>query len=76
LADKAPWKPINFPSNQEVLAWLDDFPESATKGIGMGDLSIRKEWESCCQKYTMSCVRVWTLDQDLAGLDKPAARRQ
>ena len=70
VADDAPWKPINFPSNEEVLGWLDAFPDSATKGIGMGDLSIRKEWEACCGRYALSRVRVWTLDNDLAGLDR------
>ena len=75
LADEAPWKPINFPSNQEVLGWLDAFPESAMKGVGMGDLSIRQEWEVCCRQYAMSRVWVWTLDRDLAGLDRPARRR-
>lgn len=75
LADEAPWKPINFPSNQEVFSWLDAFPDSATKRVGMGDLSIRQEWESCCNRYPMSRVRVWTLDGDLAGLDRPVRRR-
>lgn len=36
----------------------------------MGDLSIKKEWEDLCAKYRMSRVRVWTLDNDLAGLDR------
>lgn len=70
LADEAPWKPINFPSNQEVLSWLDAFPDAAMQGLGMGDLSIKKEWEDPCSKYRMSRVRVWTLDDDLAGLDR------
>lgn len=72
LADEAPWKPINFPSNFEVLAWLDAFPDAAMQGLGMGDLSITKEWETLCAKYRMSRVRVWTLDDDLAGLDRAA----
>ena len=75
LADEAPWKPINFPSNQEVLSWLDAFPESATRGMGMGDLSIKKEWEELCRRHPMSQVWVWTLDEDLAGLDRPVSRR-
>ena len=75
LADEAPWKPINFPSNQEILSWLDAYPDSATKGVGMGDLSIRKEWESCCHRCSMSRVWVWTLDGDLAGLDRTVRRR-
>ena len=74
LADEAPWKPINFPSNREVLTWLDAFPESATQGVGMGDLSIKQEWASCCDRYAMSHVWVWALDGDLAGLVRPARR--
>jgi predicted nucleic acid-binding protein len=70
LADEAPWRPVNFPSNEQVLKWLDAFTDSATEGVGMGDLSIRKEWESCCDKFAMSRVWVWTLDKDLAGLDR------
>jgi len=73
LADEAPWKPINFPSNQEVLSWLDAFPDAAMQGLGMGDLSVKKEWEDLCAKYRMSRVRVWALDDDLAGLDRTVA---
>ena len=43
LADEAPSKPINFPSNLEVLSWLEAFPDAAMQGLGMGDLSIKKE---------------------------------
>jgi hypothetical protein len=75
LDNQAPWKPVNFPTNQEVLGWLDAFPESATRRVGMGDLSILKEWEACCRQYSLSHVWVWTLDHDLAGLDRPATQR-
>ena len=74
LANEAPWKPIKFPANQEVLKWLNAFPDSAMKGIGMGDLSICQEWDACCHQYSMSRVWVWTLDRDLAGLNRPATR--
>ncbi|MFG0593803.1 hypothetical protein ACF8OH_04740 [Delftia sp. WSY_9] len=70
LNDEAPWKPINFPANHEVLGWLDTFTDAATHGMGVGDLSIKKEWEALCSKHGMSRVRVWTLDADLAGLDR------
>ena len=75
LADEAPWKPINFPSNSEVLAWLDAFPNAATQGIGMGDLSIKMEWEELCRRHPLSRVWVWTLDNDLAGLDRRVRSR-
>lgn len=70
LANEAPWKPINFPSAEVVLGWLDEFPDSAMRGVGMGDLSIRQEFQDCCRRYPMSRVRVWTLDRDLAGLEQ------
>lgn len=70
LANEAPWKPINFPSTEDVLSWLHEFPDAATQGLGMGDLSIKMEWQVICSKYRMSRVRVWTLDSDLAGLDR------
>ena len=76
LSDQAPWKPINFPSNDEVLGWLGAFPDSATQGVGMGDLSIKKEWEELCRRYGLSHVWVWALDGDLAGLDRRAPPRR
>ena len=76
LAGEAPWKPINFPSNQEVLSWLDAFPDAATQRVGMGDLSIKQEWTALCSRHAFSRVWVWTLDGDLAGLDRPARRRR
>lgn len=76
LSNEAPWKPINFPSNQEVLSWLDAFPDSATQGIGMGDLSIKMEWEELCRRHPMSRVWVWTLDGDLADLDRRVGPRR
>jgi len=75
LSNEAPWKPINFPSNEEVLGWLEAFPDSATHGIDMGDLSIKKEWEELCRRHRMSRVWVWALDGDLAELDRPISRR-
>lgn len=52
------------------------FPDAAMQGLGMGDLSIKKEWKALCAKYRMSRVRLWTLDVDLAGLDRAGAVRR
>jgi hypothetical protein len=46
------------------------------QGLGMGDLSIKKEGEDLCAKYLMSRVRVWTLDADLAGRDGAVIARR
>ena len=69
LNGQAPWKPMNFPSHAHLLEWLADFPDCAMRQVGMGDLSIQKEWALLCRQYPMTRVRVWTLDADLSGLD-------
>ena len=70
LSGDAPWKPMRFPDQETLTAWLDDFPDAAMRGLGMGDLSIWKDWQKQCTLYPMSRVRVWSLDDDLAGLDR------
>jgi hypothetical protein len=55
---------------QDVLRWLEGFPDAATRCMGMGDLSIQQEWQTCCTRYPLSHVWVWTLDSDLAALDR------
>jgi hypothetical protein len=74
LNDVAPWKPMNFPSATHLLGWLGEFPDSAMRQVGMGDLSIKKEWAQLCVKYPMSRVRVWSVDADLHGLDQFPSR--
>jgi hypothetical protein len=70
LKDIAPWKPLNFPNHADLLAWLGSFPDSAMRKVGMGDLSIQKEWEQLCQKFPMSQVVIWSADSDLRGFDR------
>lgn len=67
LRDEAPWKPMSFPGDAQLLTWLDAFPEHAMRQIGMGDLSIIKAWEQLCGRFPMSEVRIWTVDGDLDG---------
>jgi hypothetical protein len=69
LDDVAPWKPLNFPRHEDLSAWLVQFPDSASKKIGMGDLSIQHEWTHLCRKFPMSRVLIWTVDADLQGYD-------
>lgn len=76
LNDEAPWKPIHFPDHERLASWLTDFPDAAMRGHGMGDHSIRKEWESQCDQFPLSRVIVWSLDDDLAGLDRAAHHSQ
>ncbi|HMW22209.1 MAG TPA: hypothetical protein PKC59_02145 [Burkholderiaceae bacterium] len=76
LDGEAPWRPMQFPESETMATWLDEFPDAAMKGLGIGDLSIQKDWEALCERHPLSPVRVWTLDSDLAGLDRRPGRRR
>lgn len=70
LRGESPWRMTQFPSNDQVLTWLNEFPNSVSQGVGFGDLSIIKEWESTCAKHPMSIVVIWSKDVDLAGYER------
>jgi len=71
---EAPYQPSEFPNSNEVISWLAEFPDHAgrnksqdkiTEGTSFGDLSIIKEFEKCCAKFSMSEIFIWSLDEDL-----------
>lgn len=70
LEGEAPWKPLNLPSHHDLSAWLLDFPDSAMRQVGMGDLSIQKEWAALCTKHPLTRVAIWSADADLQGFDR------
>ncbi len=70
LRGESPWRMTQFPSNEQVLTWLNEFPNCVSRGVGFGDLSIIKEWESACAKHPMSTVVIWSKDADLAGYER------
>lgn len=70
----APWSPAEIPTEQEILLWLEDFPQRAgenkssdkpNEGTSLGDLTIIKEFDKCCSRFSMSEIFVWSLDSDL-----------
>ena len=73
LAGRAPWRLIPGPEADqlaELADLLDSFPEYAMRGVGMVDLSIVKAWESACTRHPGRHVRIWSLDNHLAGYDR------
>lgn len=70
---EAPWKPSQFPQTEEILSWIDQFPELAGKnkapnkqeGTSFGDLSIIQEFHKACNRFPMTEVFIWSLDGDL-----------
>lgn len=67
IAGEAPWSPMDFPLEQEMRTWLEEFPARAAQGISLGDLSIVKIWEQQCQLNKARPVRIWSHDQHLQG---------
>jgi hypothetical protein len=73
FSDDAPWRPTIFPTQEEILSWIDTFPDYAGKnktpdrleGTSFGDLSIIQEFHKACNRFPMSEVFIWSLDSDL-----------
>jgi hypothetical protein len=69
----APWAPSPFPQIEEILLWIDQFPDLAGKnkkphkmeGTSFGDLSIIQEFQKACNLFPMREVFIWSLDSDL-----------
>jgi hypothetical protein len=70
----APWRPIRLPDLQEIGAWMNEFTNHATRGLGMGDLSIIKEWQGACARHPHLRVLIWSLDAALAACDRRPAQ--
>jgi hypothetical protein len=71
---QAPYAPSDFPDKNEVLTWLDLFPDLAGKnskddtkleGTSFGDLSIIEEYKKAVRLNQRSEVFIWSLDRDL-----------
>jgi hypothetical protein len=69
IAGETPWTVMQVPTLDEVTLWLTDFPDSATQGKGMGDLSIVQEWEKSRRLFPNRRVFIWSLDTHLQGYD-------
>lgn len=73
LKGETPWSLTQFPKTEEILLWIDKFPDLAGKnkatdkyeGTSFGDLSIIEEFNKSCQRFRMSEVFIWSLDSDL-----------
>lgn len=69
IEGEAPWTPVPFWENTDLLDWLKVFPDSAMRSVGLGDLSMSKLWEQQCILHAARRVFVWTLDAHLKKCD-------
>jgi hypothetical protein len=67
---QSPFSPTQIHDTEEVNTWLDDFPDHAMQGIGIGDRSIIAVWEQQCELNPSRRVAIWTYDDDLEGYDR------
>lgn len=68
-----PWtvpQPLLAP--EDLQRYLSEFPDCAMRRIGLGDLSIIKEYERQCQLHQARRVFIWSLDHHLSAYDRPA----
>lgn len=66
----SPFTAIDFVESEKMLQWLDEFPDWAMQEKGLGDLSIKQDWERQCELNRGRRVYIWSVDGDLDGYDR------
>ena len=70
LSGESPFNPINFLEAASMQRWLDEFPNWANGGSGLGDLSIVHDWQRQCELHKGRRVLIWSLDGHLAAYNR------
>lgn len=70
LAGRSPFKAISFLQEDEMRAWLKEFPQHAMCGSGLGDLSIIHDWQRLCSLNMARRVYIWSTDNHLNAYDR------
>lgn len=77
IAGDLPFAPTKLFDSSSLQSWLEEFPDwvmrndSKGKGSGLGDLSIKKDFEHQCILNPSRRVYVWSVDEHLRLLDRP-----
>lgn len=66
----APWTPTPIHSSEDLVEWLPRFPESAMRGVSLGDLSIVEVYREHCRLHPSQRVFIWSYDQHLRAYDR------
>jgi hypothetical protein len=56
-----------FKEPESLLGWLDEFPDWAGRGSGLGDLTILKEFDRQCALNPSRLVYIWSTDRHLSS---------
>ena len=69
LNGEAPWTPTPLPELRHMTNWLQDFPDWAMRGSGLGDRSIVWDYEQQRELNPRARVRIWSTDEHLTSYD-------
>ncbi len=72
LAGDSPFQPVKFLEREQLLQWLAEFPESAKRKSGLGDLSIIHDFQRTCSLNHGRKVYIWSLDEHLSSFCREA----
>lgn len=67
LAGESPFVATPALDRDTLESLLDQFPDFAKRGIGLGDCAIIAEFERQCQLHPQRRIVIWSLDQHLSS---------
>jgi len=70
IRGETPFEATTFFGQEALLEWLGEFPDWASRGSGLADLTIVKEFERQCSLNPMRRVYIWSNDQHLSSYDR------
>ncbi|HUS75005.1 MAG TPA: hypothetical protein VMY43_03255 [Methanothrix sp.] len=74
LNGQSPFKSISFLNRENLQQWLSEFPDSAMRGHGLGDLSILHDFNKLCNQNPRQRVYIWSLDGHLSSCRQEARK--
>lgn len=67
IRGETPFTATPFLEAENLLEWLDEFPDWAMRGSGLADLTIVKEYERQCALHRSRAVYIWAKDRHLSS---------
>ncbi len=66
IEGNAPWTiPTPLFSHEFLREYLQEFPDYAMMGVGLGDLSIIREYDHQCELHSTGRIFIWSLDHHM-----------
>lgn len=72
FSGELPFTPTPQQHPDEMLQWISEFPDSAARGVGFGDLSIVRIFHQQCDLNHARRVVIWSYDKHLQSYDRAA----